>query len=82
MELPIYYIQQSLYLLGIFILPLFAILLIISILISILQALLQIHEGSINYLSKLVITALYFAVVGKDFYNQFIMLIIRIFEGE
>lgn len=82
MEFTIYYIQQSFFLLGMFIVPLLIILLISGVLISILLTLFQIHDSSISYVSKLVITTIYFVVIGKDFYNQFITLVIRIFEGQ
>jgi flagellar biosynthesis protein FliQ len=82
MEFTIYYIQQSFFLLGMFIVPLLIILLISGVLISILSTLFQIHDSSISYVSRLVITTIYFVVIGKDFYNQFITLVIRIFEGQ
>jgi flagellar biosynthesis protein FliQ len=81
MEYSIQLIQQSLFILLIYIAPLFLILLIVGILISILQAMFQIHEGSILYVSKLSIAILYFFVVGRDFYNNLMSLIINIFNG-
>jgi len=66
---------------AIFILPLFFILLLFGILISILQAIFQINDSSVQYVSKLLITTTYFFVTGKDFYNHLLTLIISIFEG-
>ncbi|MCX7958113.1 MAG: flagellar biosynthetic protein FliQ [Deltaproteobacteria bacterium] len=82
MEISFYFIQQSLLILAFFLAPLFLIILISGVIISVFQAMFQIHEGSVSYIAKLIITAVYIFLTGKEFYNHFITLIIKIFEGK
>ncbi len=81
MEISLYFIQQSLLVLAVFLFPLFALLLISGIIISVIQAMFQIHESSIVFVTKLAITTAYMFIAGKDFYNHYITLVIKIFEG-
>ncbi len=81
MEMPFEFIQQSMILIGTFLLPLFAILLVLGIITSILQSIFQIHESSISYFFKLIVSIAYFFVTGKEFYNNLLAFIINVFEG-